>query len=77
MCRPGTPAAKSNPGVFMHWLLCLFAVLLLAIGMHFGLTVMQVPSLGDLEANDVLVATMSFVAVVVGGWLLLKIALTT
>jgi hypothetical protein len=45
--------------------------------MHFGLTVMQVPSLGDLEANDVLVATMSFVAVVGGGWLLLKIALKT
>jgi hypothetical protein len=61
----------------MRWLLCLLAMLFLAIGVYFGLRVMQVPSLGELEANDVLAAIASFTATALGGWLLVQIARET
>jgi hypothetical protein len=38
---------------------------------------MQIPSLGDLEPNNVLAVITSLNATVLGGWLLVQIALET
>jgi hypothetical protein len=47
------------------------------VAWYFGLTVMQIPSLGDLEPNNVLAVIASLNAAVLGGWLLVQIALET
>jgi len=47
------------------------------VAWYFGLTVVQIPSLGDLEPNDVLAAIASLNATVLGVWLLVQIALET